>query len=202
MTSAMRALPVLKPLSWEDSIELVGAGAAFVDLRPIDDYLDVHVPGSLALLYEFGPGMATRARDCIPLDVGLILLDLGAGDLDHAAASLKGKGFTVHGRVEDAINQWSAHGNRLASTEVVDGDQAPQGLILDVADPGARPNPEAMRVPADGLWSRAAEIPQEERVVIATGYGVRAALAVGMLERAGAKEVLVWRTPGNTQSRR
>src|SRR2546427_5172967 len=102
-------LTTLKRLSFDEALGEVEAGrAAFADLRNVDDYLDVHIPGSLELLYEWGPGMASRARDCLPLDLAAILLDLGAGDVTHAAASLRGKGFTVPGTVDDGINAWAA----------------------------------------------------------------------------------------------
>jgi rhodanese-related sulfurtransferase len=185
---------ILRTLSFEETLRHIDSGAALVDLRPIDAYLEVHVPGSIELLYEFGPGMPTRARDCIPLDVPLVLGDLGHGDMRNASASLRGKGFTVLGRVEDAINQWAAQRGVPASTEVVTGSEPPEGLILDVADPGAAPLDRATRIPADYLWRRASEVAGSGRVVVAAGAGVRAALAVGVLERAGVTDILFWRT--------
>ena len=53
-------------LEFVDALASRDEGAAFVDLRPTDDYLEVHIPGSLSLVYEFGPGMAARARDWAP----------------------------------------------------------------------------------------------------------------------------------------
>lgn len=111
-------LTSLKTLGFDEALAAVDQGAAFVDLRPTAAYLDAHVPGSFGLLYEFGPGMAQRARDCIPLDVPLILLDLDHGDLVHATASLRGKGFTVLGQVDDAINAWAERRGTPGSTEL------------------------------------------------------------------------------------
>ena len=189
----MPVATTLQELSFDTALEHLDEGAAFVDLRPTSDYLDVHVPGALALLYEFGPGMATRARDCIPLDVPLVLLEDDRSDLQHAAASLRGKGFAVLGYTRDAINNWARSG-RPASTEVVEGSRSPGGVVLDVADPGARPPEDAERIPADELWRRSGELTRHSRVVVAAGYGVRAALAVGMLELAGVPEVVLWKT--------
>ncbi len=90
----------LRELDVDDARAYVDGGAALVDLRPVDDFLDVHVRGSLPLVYEFGPGMASRARDCLPLDLPLILLGTHDADVDNAAASLRGKGFAVLGTVE------------------------------------------------------------------------------------------------------
>ena len=184
----------LRRLSYEEAAAEMALGALPIDLRPVDDYLDVHIPGSIDLLYEFGPGMPSRARDCLPLDAPLLLLDLGAGDLINAAASLRGKGFTVIGAVDDAINGWAAENGTPISTEVVTGAPPSAVFVLDVGDPGARVEEPSARVPIERLWGRAGELAEEERVLVAAGAGVRAALAIGMLERAGIAQILFWRT--------
>ena len=191
---AVAVVTTLKTLDFDEAMAAVDQGAAFVDLRPTAAYLDVHVPGSLGLLYEFGPGMAQRARDCIPLSVPLVMLDLDHGELVHATAALRGKGFTVLGEVDDGINAWAERRGTPASTEITLGFSRPEGTVLDVGDPGAEHATDAMVVPIERLWSRAHEFAGVQRVVIVAGYGVRAALGVGMLERAGAGEVVVWKT--------
>jgi rhodanese-related sulfurtransferase len=189
----MPVATTLKTLDLEVALDIVSRGGAFVDLREAGDYLDVHIPGSLCLSYESGPGLASRARDCIPLDVVLVLLDLGAGDVMNAAASLRGKGFTVAGRVSDGINGWANVKGRPASTEIVDGPQPPEGRVLDVGDPGTKPLDGVMRIPVERLWARLHDVAGEERVIVAAGFGVRAALAVGILERGLVKEIVFWR---------
>lgn len=177
-------------LPFEEASAAVDHGAAFVDLRPIESYLEVHIRGSIALLYEFGPGMASRARDCLPLSLPLVLLDLGHGDIANAAGSLRGKGFTVLGQVDDGINKWAAAGGSPVSTET-GGER--EGRVLDVGDPGAHASESALRIPVDVLWGRAAELDEDETITVVSGYGVRAALAVGILERFG-HDVAVWDT--------
>lgn len=189
----MAVATTLKELSFDAAVEMLDNGAAFVDLRETSEYLEVHVPGALALLFEFGPGMATRARDCIPLEVPLVLLEDDRSDLVHAAASLRGKGFSVPGYTTDAINRWAETG-RPASTEVVEGTRSPGGVVLDVLDPAARAPDDAVRIASDELWRRSGELARHTRVVVAAGYGVRAALAVGVLELAGVPEIVFWKT--------
>lgn len=186
----MPTRPSVRKLAYEDAAAAVDRGAAFVDLRPIESYLEVHIRGSIALLYEFGPGMASRARDCLPLSLPLVLLDLGHGDLVNAAGSLRGKGFTVLGQVADGINKWAAAGGSPVSTE--SGGER-QGCVLDVGDPGAHPGESALRIPLEVLWGRASELDEDETITVVSGYGVRAALAVGILERFG-HDVAVWNT--------
>jgi len=190
----------LRTLSIEEVLGHVDAGAVLIDLRPIDAYLDAHVPGSLGLLYEVGPGMAARARDCLRLDLPLILLDLGHGDVMHAGASLRGKGFTVLGSLEDGINAWAATRGPPASTEVLESDRASGGIALDVGDPGAGKTEGTIHVPIELLWSRLGEFEGRARVVVVAGIGVRAALAVGMLERAGVPDIVFWKKPGSREA--
>jgi rhodanese-related sulfurtransferase len=185
---------VAKRLNFSAAMSHVHEGAAFVDMRPLDEYLDVHIPASFGLQYEFGPGLASRARDILPLDIPLILLDLAYGDVAHAAASLKGKGFNVLGAVEDGINEWSRwHGNP-ASTEVYRGPMPTHTTVLDVGDPGVTKVDGARTIPIEHLWRRIDEVKSESRVTIVAGYGLRAALAIGMLERVEVEEIVFWKT--------
>lgn len=193
----MAVTTTVKRLSFDEALEVVEGGGAFVDLRPTAAYLDAHVPGALDVLYETGPGMGTRARDCLPLGIPYVLLDLGHGDLNLATAALRGKGFNVVGSVQDALNQWAAKGHRIASTEVVDGGDPPPGTLLHVADPGAAAPEGAVTVPADDLWRRCGELDRGGRIVVVAGWGVRAGLAVGILERNGFEDVAFWRPQGD-----
>lgn len=173
----------------------VASGAVFIDLRPVREYLDAHVPQSLSLQYEFGPGFNTRARDCIPLSYPLVLLDHGGVDLEYVTASLRGKGFAVLGFVPDGLGAWAnAHG-APASCEVFGSDETPDGLVLDVGDPRVVLHKEATVISIERLWNCADEFSSESKVTILAGAGVRAALAVGMLERVGVENVGFWFRP-------
>lgn len=184
----------LKTLSISEAMRNIDDGAAFVDLRPVSSYLDVHIPGSLSLLYERGPGFQSRARDCVPLEVPLVLLQEEAADMVHAAASLRGRGFHVLGQLPDAVNEWSSWYGTPASTETYRGPQPRRGTVLDVNDPGATDVDDALTVSIEQLWARVDELKDEQRVTIAAGYGVRAALAVGILERGGVEDIVFWQT--------
>ena len=184
----------LKSLSFSDAMRHVNEGAAFVDLRDVRSYLDVHIPASLSLQYETGPGFQSRARDCIPLEVPLVLLEQDGAEMVNAASSLRGRGFSVVGRVADGINEWSKWYGTPASTDAYRGPRPRHSLILDVSDPGVVGVEDATAIPIEQLWGRAEELANEARVVVAFGYGVRAALAVGILERVGVKETIAWDT--------
>jgi hydroxyacylglutathione hydrolase len=184
----------LRDVVFEEAQGQVEAGAAFVDLRQVKDYLDAHIPGALSLQYERGPGFQSRARDCIPLDVPLLLLERPGEDMLRAAAALRGRGFEVVGRVRNGLQQWShAHGVPT-STDDYQGPPPRDATIVDVQDPGANTVETAIAIPLAELWDRAGELALDLRVVVVAGYGVRAALAVGILERAGATNIVFWRT--------
>lgn len=187
-------ISTLRRLEFEAADRLVAEGAAFIDLRAIESYLEVHIPGSLGLVYEFGPGMAGRARDCLPLTLPLILLDAPGAELHNAAASLRGKGFTVVGALEDGVNAWVGARGAPSSTEVIEGHDPPEALILDVSDPARVLENADVSIPIELLWGRATELIGKGPVALAAGYGVRAGLAVGILERAGVQELLFWKT--------
>ncbi|MDQ3661011.1 MAG: hypothetical protein M3454_08160 [Actinomycetota bacterium] len=187
-------ISTLRQLSFESADKLVGEGASYVDLRAIDSYLEVHIPGSLGLVYEFGPGLAGRARDCVPLSLPLVLLEAPNANLNNAAASLRGKGFTVLGALADGVNAWiNVHG-APSSTEVVEGHVAPDAFVLDISDPGRIVEDADVTIPAELLWDRATELRDKGLIALAAGFGVRAGLAVGILERAGVSELLFWKT--------
>jgi len=185
-------ITTVRQLDLAEAEHHVAAGSVYVDLRKVPDYLDAHVPGSICLQYEFGPGLPGRARDCIPLDVPLILLGDGSCDPAEVAAALRGKGSGVTGFVEDGLRAWgNAHGT-VASTEVVASHAPPPGVVLSVGDPGSVLVEGATFIPLDSLWNRLDDVP-EGPVVVTAGKGVRAAMAVGMLERAGRTEITFWR---------
>jgi hypothetical protein len=137
--------------------------------------------------------MPSRARDCLPLELPLVLVDAPDVDLNNAAAGLRGKGFAVLGVVKNALENWRNARGGLTSTVVVASPPSDEA-VLDVGDPGANPPPDAYRIPIESLWGELEGLRDVERVVIAAGYGVRAALAVGMLERVDVKRVQLWRS--------
>ena len=182
----------MKDLGLGEAVAAVAGGAAFIDLQPANRYLEVHIPRSIPLVYEFGPGLPSRARDCLPLDLPLILIDDGHADVSHAAASLRGKGFAVIGYMADGVSRWSERFGHPASTDVV--TEVPTGtVVLDVGDPGTSPPEEAVRIPVEQLWLRTSEL-DGNKVAVVGGAGVRAALALGILERAGYRDLLFLKT--------
>ena len=174
----------IRSLDYETAQAVIDGGGVYIDMRPVTSYLEVHIPGSIELLYEAGPGFAARARDCLPLDLHLVLLEDERVDSSAAAAALRGKGFDVVGSLADGINEWArAHGTP-ASTDIL--EQLPDGVrLLHVGDPGAVAPQDATVIPIERLAARISELGDPGRIVVIAGVGVRAALGIGILERHG-----------------
>lgn len=193
MTVHRPPLAQIRSLTFDQAQALLASGAVAIDIRDVDDYFDVHIPASVSLQYEFGPGMMGRARDCIPLDPDLVLLDDGRGLTNEVAAGLRGKGFSVVGVLDDALGRWGTDGGAFASTPALTAPQPPDGFLLSVGDPGSPMYDGTTFISIEELWSRAGEVPSDEPVVLIAARGVRAAMAIGMLERAGITNITVWR---------
>src|SRR5438270_12550819 len=81
----------LRSLAPARARQLLAGDALAIDLRPVADYLAGHIRGSIPLLFEPGPGLGGRARDLLPLDAPLVLLDDGTSPLERAADSFRGR---------------------------------------------------------------------------------------------------------------
>lgn len=141
-------------------------------------------------MFEAGPGFAGRARDLLPLDARLILLDHGESPLDVAAAMLRGKGLEVTGYSD--VSEWP---QRTSTRDVMLGEQGTTRLV-DVGDPGtlAPPSPAEYKfISVETLWRRDVDLDTVDVGVLA-GWGVRAATAIGILEKRGVEKLVFVRT--------
>lgn len=184
----------LRPLGPDVITRILKEGGLLIDLRPIDDYLRFHFSGSIPLLYEDGPGLPGRARDLLPLDARLVLVEDEQFGLDDAAASFRGKGFDVVGYLPDGVHGSVAGALNLVSTPDIAIDEAGSLVLVDVADPGTVPQLGVSRIPAETLWLRAREIDSRSDVGVLAGWGVWAAAAVGILEKLDFSPVSFVRT--------
>jgi rhodanese-related sulfurtransferase len=183
----------LRSIDIQRARELLSGAGLLIDLRPIDQYLDRHVRGSIPLLYEAGPGLGGRARDLLPLDARLLLLQDDSSPLEDAAASFRGKGFDVVGLVEGGVSKWPY--SEVTSTPSVPSEQwqTPHELI-NVADPGTIRAGTSLFIPVETLWTRTSELDPGFHYGVMAGWGVRAAAAVGILEKLGFRRLSFVRT--------
>jgi len=186
---------VLRNLTPARARELLAGDALAIDLRPVGEYLAGHIHGSIPLLYEAGPGLGGRARDLLPLEARLVLLDDGVSPVERAADSFRGKGFDVVGVLTGGVRAWA---DPLVTTPVIQLADTPDVLaLINVSDPGTVLPPGhgvGASIPVERLWDKAGELGRNWDLGILAGYGVRAAAAVGILETLGFTKLTFVRT--------
>ena len=186
---------VLRNLTPARARELLAGDALAIDLRPVGEYLAGHIHGSIPLLYEAGPGLGGRARDLLPLEARLVLLDDGVYPVERAADSFRGKGFDVVGVLTGGVRAWA---DPLVTTPVIQLADTPDVLaLINVSDPGTVLPPGhgvGASIPVERLWDKAGELGRNWDLGILAGYGVRAAAAVGILETLGFTKLTFVRT--------
>lgn len=191
----MMTTTTLRALTPERVSHLLRSEGLAIDLRAPADYLGAHLPGSIPLLFEAGPGLGGRARDLLPLDARLVLLEDATSPLDKAADALRGKGFEVVGYLPGGIGAWK---EPVAGTAVIALENTAHDMALvDVADPGTQVNVAwrtPLRIPAEQLWGRAGELDPTVGLGVLAGWGVRAAAAIGILEHMGFTKLTYVRT--------
>jgi len=190
-----RSASVLRNLTPARARELLAGDALAIDLRPVGEYLAGHVHGSIPLLYEAGPGLGGRARDLLPLEARLVLLDDGVSPVERAADSFRGKGVDVVGGLTGGARAWA---DPLVTTPVIQLADTPDVLaLINVSDPGTVLPPGhgvGASIPVERLWDKAGELGRNWDLGILAGYGVRAAAAVGILEKLGFTRLTFVRT--------
>lgn len=191
----MATTTILRSLPADRVQRLLEAGSLLVDLRPATEYLQAHITGSIPLLFEAGPGLGGRARDLLPLDARVILLEDPTAPLDKAADAFRGKGFEVVGYFAGGVDAWPipAGGTPIISLPYTPLDMT----LLDVADPGMLIPPTRrahLRIPAERLWEGAGVLDRGADLGVLGGWGVRAATAIGILERLGLTKLTFVRT--------
>ena len=192
---APRSASSLRSLTAARARELLAGDALAIDLRPVGEYLAGHIHGSIPLLYEAGPGLGGRARDLLPLEARLVLLDDGVSPVERAADSFRGKGFDVVGVLTGGVRAWA---DPLVTTPVIQLADTPDVLaLINVSDPGTVLPPGqgvGASIPVERLWDKAGELGRNWDLGILAGYGVRAAAAVGILETLGFTRLTFVRT--------
>ncbi|MDX1689796.1 MAG: MBL fold metallo-hydrolase [Acidimicrobiia bacterium] len=175
--------------------ELDGIDAEVVDLRPVADWADGHVPGSLCIPSR--EDFAQYVGWVLPWNRDLVLVG-APGEIDDARMRLARIGYdAVVGVVTDDLRAWRESGRELSDARVAtfaDLRSASPTFVLDVRDPlevadGHLDGAAALhvsRVPTDALPGEPGD---EVWIHCATGY--RASIAAGFLERRGRRPVVV-----------
>jgi glyoxylase-like metal-dependent hydrolase (beta-lactamase superfamily II) len=176
----------------------VAAGAAVVDVRPVEDFAGGHLAGSLNV--GLGGRFAEQVGSVVPVDTPIVLV----GTLEaayEAKVRLARIGFddivgvltTVHAVLE-ASPARSARLSRLTAADLGSRQEALGGRLelIDVRNPGevtASPVEGARNIPLAHLRGRLDELDPARPIVLVCAGGARSAIASSLLRSEGFTDV-------------
>jgi hydroxyacylglutathione hydrolase len=187
-TSGLAGLPVSTVAGLRED------GAIVVDVRPVPDYTEAHIPGavSVALRAQF----ATWLGWLIPTDTTIVIVrndDQDPAEINWQAANI---GIDrLAGQLHGGLPAWVEAGHSTTHTRLLDPGAAAneQHQVLDIrqdAEFSAGHLPGARHIELGSLAQHLAELPREPTLVMC-GHGERAAGAASLLERAGHRDLAV-----------
>jgi rhodanese-related sulfurtransferase/glyoxylase-like metal-dependent hydrolase (beta-lactamase superfamily II) len=184
--------PSLAPVTPAMAARLLDDGALLVDVRPVAEYADRHVPGSLSI--PLREAFATWLGWLAPPEQPLLVLRSAGQDPDEVAWQAAKIGYdAVVGELVGGIDGWMAAGLPVTETRVVRPGTLVGPEALDVrlaAEYAAGHVPGARHVELGALPAHAAQLP-DRPVVVMCSHGERAATGASLLERAGRHDVSV-----------
>ena len=194
---ALRDLPPMAGLPPERLEELLGSGAAALDVRDAAEVGRGHVPGSfhIGLSGQF----ASWAGAVLPADAPIVIVAADAKSAAEARMRLARVGIeNVAGFLAGGVAEWKDSGRAVATTEQIDVGELRRRIgsnsawLLDVRRPAERENariPDAVAVPLNELPRRTAELDRAAPVATICAGGYRSSIAASVLERAGFSRV-------------
>jgi hydroxyacylglutathione hydrolase len=184
--------PGLRPLRPTTAARLLQGGAVPVDVRPVVEYADGHVPGSLSI--PLRDAFATWLGWIAPHDGPLVVLRSADQDPDEVAWQAAKIGYdNLVGEIAGGIQAWTAAGLPVTATTLVGPETVVGPEALDVrqdSEYAAGHVPGVRHVELGALPARAADLP-DRPVVVMCSHGERAATGASLLERAGRGDVSV-----------
>lgn len=184
-------VPALTPRTVDDVGQLLAAGAAVVDARPVTAFAAGHIPGSLSI--ELRPVFASWVGWLTDPDQTLVfVLDDDQDEADLVRQALTIGHDTLAGRLDGGIDAWVAAGRPVETTDLIEPDAIDRPL-LDIRQANefiAGHLPGASHVELGALTT--ATIPAGP-VATMCGKTERAMTAASVLQRAGHRDVAVLR---------
>ncbi|MFB7174935.1 rhodanese-like domain-containing protein [Streptomyces sp. NPDC056254] len=183
--------PVARPLTPTMVEGLLGGGAQIVDGRDRAAFAAGHLPDSIC--DELDDRFASLVGEVVPFGTRLVLvLPEPAEEAAHEAiAQLLRIGYDdIAGYLAGGTDAWAAAGRPLRTFRTADAAALAGHVdgrrLLDVRPD--RPEggiPGSLAVPLAELPRRIGELPRDREIVVVCGSGRRAAVAAGLIDRAG-----------------
>jgi hydroxyacylglutathione hydrolase len=161
------------------------AGAAVLDVRPSDTFLDGHVPGAINVPVS-GTSFATKCAFVLSADEPLVVHGSSPGEAQAAARGLRSVGFfQLRGFVVAPPAD-----SRIAPVEIdeLDALLAYDAQLIDVREADEReesPLPGSRHIPYRQIAAAADELPADRTIVTICESGARAAIAASILAARG-----------------
>ncbi len=202
-------------VSPQQAQELHAQGAHFIDVREVEEFAQVRIPGAqLIPLSEFD----LRFNE-IPQDRPVVLYCRSGNRSGQAIAWLAFQGWDNLSNLRGGIMAWYQHGLALdtAPTEAAyaassyqqlmpdeaSGWLARGALAVDVREPQEYMLghvPGAINLPLGSIAARIAELPRDREVVLVCNTGNRSSLAAQLLLREGYDGAKVANLEGGTSA--
>jgi hydroxyacylglutathione hydrolase len=169
---------------------MIDPDAWVIDVRPSDRYFAGHIPGSLSI--EWGSSFAPWAGWLVPFGTPIHLVVDSLQDPVWAATELGRIGYEVAGATTDLDGVELVKGRTAGVAEAAEAI-ASGALVVDVRDPHERSVSHAEGTVHQYVPDLRDEIPgsDSEDVWLMCASGFRAAIAAGLVERAGRTPVTV-----------
>jgi hydroxyacylglutathione hydrolase len=199
------ALGEIKPLalSTRESIPLFQSGAAMLDTRSKEYYVEKHVPGAVHL--EADEQLSNRIGFILPPRVPIVLLLENEKQYREVFMSLARVGYDqqVAGYLSEGIQGWEAMGFPVTSGDIedinpidlqdliVNGNGA-RPVVLDVREPWEYRQghiPGARLIPLGELNSHLNELDPEQPIAVVCATGSRSQSAAALLGQKDFKKV-------------
>jgi hydroxyacylglutathione hydrolase len=187
----------LAPLPAACVEQLRDSGAVVVDVRPVTDFSDAHIPGALSI--PLRPQFATWLGWLVPPGVPLVVVRNQDQDPEEVAWQARKVGYDqLTGELAGGMGAWSAAGVATCGIPLVTAEQLPDISTGDLEVLDVRQDsefrgghvPGARHVELGALADRAAHLPARPTVVMC-GHGERAMGAASLLARAGRSQLAV-----------
>jgi hydroxyacylglutathione hydrolase len=184
-----REIPQPPPLSPEE-FDHLRQHALVIDVRPMADYTERHVPGSLS--NTFRSVYATWLGWLVPREVPLLFVT-GQVPLERVVDESLLVGYEhFAGWLAGGMEAWAASGRPVQEAKLVDARQARQALqegavSLDVREQQEFESghiPGSIHIPLGSLESHLDRLPKGNPILVYCGHGERSATGLSLLERA------------------
>jgi len=195
---ALTELPELKPIAAQELKAMLERGATALDVRPGDEFVAAHVPGSVSI--PLSGQFASWAGAVLGLASRPVLIATTPEQISEARMRLARIGIEdVAGHLQDGVEGWRQAGLPLAQVQQITvqdlaARRSSSGMaVLDVRRAGefqAGHIDGADWYPLDRFKAALPEIGKEAVVAVHCKSGYRSLVACSLLKRAGYHNVV------------